>query len=178
MKQFLREHIALVTALFLPVLLIIGVLLAIYLPQLLVAAPAYDVVYRYHDSDAECGFRYDVESGRLQADKANRRRGVEPEPCSDAEYEHDTFYIYDPTTDEHTKVAFSEVVDRTLESSRRAPDGYRINTSRYHSGRFLFFDSGRDEGWEMTKDGASHVMTFDHLGSYPRPDFVGWVVEE
>jgi len=175
MKGVLREHLALVVALLLPVLLIIGVLVVLYLPQLLVADPMHKVLYRQRSNDAACGYQYEVENSRLQARADNRRDGTEREQCTEGAYQHDTFYIYDPATDEHTRVSYSEVVDRTIEESRRAPDGYRISPDRYYAGGFLFFDGGHEDGWRMHKDGARHTMTFDHISSYPRPEFVGWI---
>lgn len=177
MKRLLREHTALLIALILPILLIIGVLVVVYLPQVLVAEPQHRVLYREGNHNVECGYQYDVENGNLQARSVNTSRSPNEEACEEGDHQHDTFYIYDPASREHTRVAYSDVVDEMLESRHVAPDGYRINTSRYYSGGFLFFDGGSEEGWRMTKDGARHVVTFDHLKRYPRPEFVGWIIE-
>lgn len=179
MYNALTRHAALGAALALPVLLILGIIAAVYLRQLFQAPPTYALLYRvethrpFMPGEERCRYTYRVEGGRLQA--VSERGSHKSEQC-DGPGEHTSLYRYEPRTDTHSKISFSEASRMTLDPARTAPDGYTFERG-HRAGPFELFGGRERDGWLLSKNGARYRVTFDHLPPDARAVFVGWIRE-
>lgn len=172
MKRFLKNHIALVLALALPILLIIGITAAVYVPRLLTPPPSYAFVYT-EGHHGPCTRALEVREEMIVALSVGQ--GISSDRCQD--YDMPPLYIYTPETDEHQSVTLEELERERIDENRRAPDGYRLVQNRGHRGIFELFGRPDEPYWHLQKGSTRHPVALDHLSSYPSPDFLGWIIE-
>ena len=198
-KSFFKENFVLLVGLALPVLLIVGFMLASSLPQVLSDPPKYDFVFSTTDyppnaNSIPVSVRLVVKDGVLKAQYA--RTGVTP-----GNYPYNSWkklYIYEakpqkvrqltfgfPTDMDKIEGTKEETVEATkdmrLDTTLQSPDGYELSYDGYSRSGLLnevFWGGGRYSSEPRLKRGSSSVRLTTGDGrtyfSYSSVEFVGW----
>jgi hypothetical protein len=198
-QSFFKKNFVLIVGLTLPVLLIVGFVVASSLPQTLSDPPKYDLVFSTTDyppnaSNIPVSVRLVVKDGVL---KAQYVRSVTV-PGATPYNSWKKLFIYDAKTQKVRQLTFGfpadmeniegtkeETVEATkglkLDTTLQAPDGYEIAYDGYsHSGLLNEVFWGGGYGHEpRLKKGSSSVRLTPGDGntpfSYGTVEFVGWV---
>jgi len=196
-KNFLKENFVLVVGLALPILLMVGFMVASGLPQMLTDPPKYDLVFSTPDYSASGGMALNV---RLVVDghvlKAQYARTNTAGSYSSTGWKK--LYLYEAQTQKVRQLTFGfprnmeditsareEIVEATkdlrLDTTLQSPDGYELTTDgRSHNGLLsdLFFGGGYSGEPRLRKGSSSVKLTTGDSAtvfSYGNVEFVGWV---
>jgi len=170
------KDVALILGLLIPVLMILFVAAALYLPRLVsTVEPArydflYMVGYQYYGNE-----HYLVKDGHLTMQEAEPdQRYPTPPPGYEARFYHHV--VRDNTSHELT---FDEAATLTLDSSSVSPDGYSIVPGRKSEFFFGLFSTTDYRTRFLHKD--SHTQRLDlataRSSGYFGFTFLGWIVE-
>jgi hypothetical protein len=198
-QRFIKDNFVLVVGLTLPVLLIVGFMVASSLPQVLSDPPKYDFVFSTTDyppnaNNIPVSVRLVVKDGVLKAQYA--RTAIAP-----GGYAYNTWkklYIYDAKLQKVRQLTFGfpqgmdtiqETKEETVEATRdlkldttlQSPDGYELAYDGYsHSGLLndLFWGGGYSHEPRLRKGSSSVRLTADGGApfTYNGVEFVGWAV--
>jgi hypothetical protein len=199
-RQFVKKNFALVVGLALPVLLMIGFMVASGLPQTVGEPPRYDLVFAVPDYQMNQGIpvavRLVVKDGLLKAQYTS----IAPLPTGYVNSSWKKLYIYQAGPQTTRELAFGlpadmsqiegmreETVEATkslkLDTTLRSPDGFELSYAEYGSRGLLtdiFWSGSSYSNTPRLKRGAASIR----LGSsdnrpnfaYGTVEFVGWVV--
>lgn len=166
----IKKNIALIVGLSIPVVMIVLVAAAIYLPRLFYH-PAYNFLY-VTSGDYYAIQQYEVQDGRLM--KKNVKR-----PDAMASAGEAKLYIYDVATDRNTEVSFADAQNLDLDPDRQSPDGFEIVAAGYRDGFFPFFFSSDGDYCARYISGHNVSRKLDlKQGSNSACDnfrFIGWI---
>ena len=198
-KSFFKENFVLVVGLSLPVLLIVGFMVATNLPQLMSDPPKYDLVFATTDYPPNAGnlpvsVRFVVKNGVLTAEYARTA-------LMSAGYVYSGWkklYLYEAKTQKVRELTFGfppdmgsivdtkeETVaatkDMKLDTTLQSPDGYELSYDAYSNSGLLnevFWGSTYNHEPRL-KHGSSSVPLSTGDGRtnfyYNGVEFVGWV---
>ncbi|MCI5108452.1 MAG: hypothetical protein MRY49_01230 [Candidatus Pacebacteria bacterium] len=171
----MKKHLPLIVALLLPVVVVAGILLTIYISKVQIE-PTYNMVYVLDNPypSSYAGYRYDVKEGQIV--KTNL-----PEAPSNTYRENSNdpkLYIYDFDTE--TSKEIIDISDIQIEKvGSVSPDGYSVSYSYgRNSGIFEIFGGYSSERVWLVKHGNSGVYkkvdipTSDY---YRNPEVLGWI---
>jgi hypothetical protein len=194
-----KKNLSLIFAISIPVLMIIFVAAAIYIPQLFVK-PQYNFLYLTgNNTPWTVGMNgqpiYVVKYGKLikseDAEKClnnciNQCSGQCagkcqyncsdscPNTCSDiVEKNQLKIYLYDMVQGQAREISFSEAQGYNIDTSEISPDGFKIVSGTYESGFFPFFwgYSGHDYNSRYIQgNNISKKLNIQSFGQ-----FLGWV---
>lgn len=199
MKAFLRDNPTLAFGLGLPLLLVAGFLLVSGIPNLLVAAPQYDVLYTTGYYSHRDDVHISVVDSKVQVlqlgapARSQRARLWRYNAASGSVKEIPI--LFSPVAKRSPDRANSQVVREpitiqvpelagmTVDSSSIAPDGYEFASGgdRYSRNVFggLFYSSRYYNDAVLIKKGRSIRLPTAHDRYYGRnTQFVGWVVAQ
>lgn len=186
-SSFLKDNIAIIAGLALPVVVVVLFLLASWLPRQMVAPPQYDLllVSQYY-----AGRRSDVRMDyTVSADGKLEVRVYKAEASYSKRlflFDHETLSLKeilveapgDPAAlpNGHL-VTVAQFADRTVSTDRKAPDGYEFGfTRRRSSDLFGLFFGGHGRRAVIKKGGAVIKISVEEPYSYYPLTFLGWVV--
>lgn len=187
----LRHNIPLAVGLMIPVLMILFVAGAIYLPAFWAEEPQYDFLYAVgsyptHATPAAEGFieqTYVLSGGRLTVQSR-----VLPQTTRDSSYppwrpgglQEPRFYVHDTATNTSREATAAEVQALTLEAEQTSPDGFEVVRGG-GGGGWPFGGSGNYDKRFLRGQGTSEELNIKTgTSDYWAPDgfqFIGWIVE-
>lgn len=176
-QVFTKKNLPLLAALAIPLLMILGVAVAVYLPGL-GKKPAYNFLYLSGTGVTYPGyanFYFSVENSRLV------KQAAPPDASLPLYYKNqvrdERLFVYDVKSDTSKEVSFVEAKEYVLDSANQSPDGYEVGRGGY-SGGFLFFDGRSDyEHWYLRGHNRSRQLSLKLVGinNYDNFRFLGWV---
>ncbi|MEX1027565.1 MAG: hypothetical protein WD049_06095 [Candidatus Paceibacterota bacterium] len=176
MKHWLKENVALVIVLALPVLLILGILVSIYVPRLFAPEPQYDFLYGVRSDlpHTLCTIEYAVEGGGLVETLRSDRCDEGQDPTASR-----TLYRYRVGDFSSERVSVEEARLLTLDP-HTAPDGYRVTREYGHRGIFEVFGSRSGSEWYLVRDGVRRSIELASSDRYYSSDvvFYGWIIQD
>jgi len=178
--SFLRkENATLVIGLLIPIVMILFIAGAIYLPRMFssVESPQYDFLYVIGDS--YYGYEgYLVRDGKLEKIEAEyESEGIRPKPIPPVAQTPPILFVHDVDANESSEISFEEAAKFTLDPSAKSPDGFEIVQGRRGDDFFPFFSS-RDYSKRYIKKGSfTEEMNLElnernYYNMYP----LGWII--
>jgi hypothetical protein len=184
---FIKKNIVVILAFMLPILLIIGLAVSVYLPGVFLSTQ-YNFVYAtcdngsgdyqyYPDYPQNCNAflnsLYQVENGGLVTQTAVLANGrYLPR-----------LFVHDTKNNESREITFTEAESLRLSGLLTSPDGVSIDNGYNRGSEFFpFFGGSFQYGYYLTKGSKRHRL--DLLGANDRYysdnnfKFIGWVVGE
>ena len=185
--HLLKDNIALVAGISLPVLLVIVFWVATAIPKMTVADPQYDMIYTadYYDYNAllRGTVQLEVREGRLRAtfrevDGQNFRNAprIYYFDVSSGSTQELTVEIPDDPQDGQ-ELEIPEASGLKLDKKSIAPDGYSYDSSYGSRSGFFFFDGGYRYRGLIKKDGRAIKMPTHGHQYQGNLRFLGWVLE-
>ncbi len=169
-----KKNLPLIIALCVPVIMIIALALAIYLPGWS-KKPAHNFIYVTGDSYYSYGAnKYVVSGGYLKQNPA-------PATTTDPYYygranQEVALYLYDVKTNTASELSFEQAAGYKLDPSQTSEDGYKVERGNYN-GDFLFgSNSGDYNSWFIKGHNRSTKLNLKLNGTdYYGVQFLGWV---
>ena len=188
MAPFLKNNLAVILAFALPILLVIGIALSVYLPSSFLSTE-YDFVYavcdnrgidRYGDSlpyPRDCysylNAVYKVKNGKLAVQEVN--------------FEGNDSYVarlfrHDSQKNEGREITLAEAQTLKLSGLITSPDGVSVENGYDRGANFFpFFDGSSQFGYYLTKGGKRQKLNLvgeNDRYYYDRDnfEFIGWVI--
>jgi len=177
MKDSTKKNLPLIIGLCIPVVMIIAVALAIYLPRVFAPKPQYGFLYLSGNTDMyNSQYIYSVSSGHLTRTLNTYNYPNPPKPVNFTEPQP---YLYDAKTGQSKAVSFEVAQNITLDPSDKSPDGYQVVTGN-SGGGFLFYSAPYDynnrylKGHGMSK--KLDLQSFGNINYYYNFQFLGWKI--
>lgn len=176
-----RQNLPLIVGLSLPVLMILFIAAAIYIPALF-ANPTTDFVYAIGDGTY---YRFDGINGEyvIQSGKIVRNPPVYPEDYPRPERDIPSqLYYHDVEEDKSRQISLQEAQQLTLDPGPVSSEGFEVVRGSRGGGDFFpFFIGGRYDYNTVYLIGHNTSIKMNVLGVSPNTyadfRFVGWVVE-
>lgn len=186
-SNVVKENIALVVGISLPVLLVILFWLATVIPKMTVPDPQYDLVFSadHYDYSAQVKgvVRFDVSEGRLRAtfhtDDRQTFRNIPRIYYFDVSSgsTHEISLDLPGNLKDGERLNIPEARDYTISNETLAPDGYGFDASYRGGGGFFFFDGGYRYRGTIKKEGRA-IKIPNHGHNYQgNLHFLGWILE-
>ncbi len=171
------KNMVLWVALAIPVLMILFVAAAIYIPQRGITAPQYNFVYALRNySD---GYEYTVVDGKLTRREISDPNTIKPTPA-ETRFAPTRFFLYDVTHSTSQELAFEEAQKLTLDNNVTSPDGYEMKRGGEGGGVFpFFFSEGNYNTQYLVKGNRAIKLELKEIGEpyYYNQSFFGWVIK-
>lgn len=203
LNNFIKQNLALVLGIALPVVLMLAFMIAAAVPNMLAAPPHYDMLFsinaRPDGSTAQIPLDVTlrVHDHKLIATYRPRKKNA------NGQYDYGTWrrlYLYDakaqtvrpldfPLPDDAFTMTKAEsrpvasAKELTLNTTAESPDGYVFENGNYGGGGFmgdLFWNGSRYREPQLVK-GSAHVplkINQPHYYYYYDADFIGWVTAQ
>lgn len=161
-----KKNVPVVIGLAVPLLMILLIITAIYLPRIFAAAPMYDFVYSIGDQRK---YSISLDNGRLT---------VKDTSSLGSHVEQLRLFIYDVKSGDTREISVKEASELVLDASLKSPDGYTLEQDTLSrdmiSGIFGYHDRYR---WYLTGHGTSRKIEVpNHLYRWSFR-FIGWVIQ-
>jgi hypothetical protein len=192
----MKKNIPLIIAIALPIVLIVLISLAIFVPPLLIK-PQHNFIYSIDQSTgyygySELKYEYVIKNDQIVL-QDNPSAGKQETPPSElppisSSIENrtpvvtaPTLYVYDVQNNSSREITFDEAKNYALTPGPSSPDGYIVSSEYNHNGIFeLFGSDGSNSGFFITKNGHKKKLTgFSNLetSAYYLNGFklIGWI---
>ena len=175
--EFIKKNIVVILAFMLPILLIIGLAVSVYLPGVFLSTQ-YDFVYA--TCGGESNYSKPCDQFIAQAYKIENGKLV-PQIVIDLYNPH--LFLYDTKNNESREITLDQARGLELSPLLTSPDGVSVD-SGYNRGSefFPFFDGSSNYGFYLTK-GSKH-RRLNLLGDNNRYysdnnfKFIGWIINQ
>jgi hypothetical protein len=170
MKQPL--NFSLIAALAIPVVTIIAVLLAIYIPSRNIN-PHYNFIYVVN-APYQAAYYYAVQDGKLTKQNVPAPDTTYPTPAKPGTaIAEPALYLHDIASNSSRRITFEEAQKLTLSDRKQSPDGYTIEAAS-GGGMFPFFYEGSTYGERfITNRFGSKKLQVE--GDY-NFQFIAWII--
>lgn len=189
-SHFFTKNFALIAGLGLPVLLVLGFLVANHLPQMNSAPPQYEMVFSVNRYNSQAPFL-------VNFTVRNKKLYMRLTPPTGSYGSNDVeLFIYNGQKESVRKISYLPVIDRVIDSpvemqvgelkhhlidtNSKAPDGYELETNMAYSRGILgeIFGHRRNANRIMKSGGGSYVIPgYDNDYTYGKLNFIGWIVD-
>jgi hypothetical protein len=197
MKKFIKDNIAIVLAIILPLVLVAVFMASSLFYKVTVADPAHDflIASNVYNSENEA-FTFSVVNDRLvivyHPPQKKNEQGYVPERqipklwrVNVPDMSVEEIGLAEPTNGQSTSINIDGITDITVRNVHPAPDGYEFLDSHYQGGGNLMteiFASGRNDYSRLAiaKEGRILYMKIPSntaYGSY-NTRFIGWIIEK
>jgi len=193
MQTFLRKNFAIVLAFLLPILLIAGVAVTLYVPSLFLSTD-YNFLYalckddrnyyNYGTCDSYLRARFTVVDGKLKDTPVDPKLDLNKDGLPDFS---DTYgarvFLHDTQKNESREISVQEAQLLNLNNLLTSPDGVTVS-SRYSRGAdvFPFGGGGSSFGYYLTKGNSRSKLNLIHTNddyyyyNENNFEFLGWVL--
>jgi len=188
-SNFFRQNFALIAGLGLPVVLVLGFLLANHLPQINSDPPQYEMVFSVTRYDNHSSFHVDFSIRnqqlymRLIPKKEYESGNVRDLFIYNGQKESVRKIDYLPLSTQsvefQNEIPVEALHDYSIDSNSKAPDGYEFESGSYRSRGLLgdIFGGRRHVNRVKKSDGGSFVIPDYGTGyTYGGINFIGWIV--
>lgn len=193
MLKQIRQNPMIAAGILLPLVIVVFFLLATAIPKWLTAPPEYDLVFtvpEHNPNRRDVELTIDVMDNRLRArlfKKNEYYRGI----ARLYVFEHETQDVREisinlpgdmEALEDGTEVDVPGFANRSISTSRKAPDGYEVLGPGYRRGGNLMtelFGGRRRHQFSIHKSGAVIEIPNqgDHRNYYYSATFLGWVTD-
>jgi hypothetical protein len=196
-KNFFKDNLVLVVGLALPVILMVGFMLAQAIPATVTDPPKYDMIFSTNEYDG-------AKNLAVSANFVVKDNALTVQYTKVASQYGNTYwpklYRYDAKTKQVTQLTFgypddmdkiegvrTDTVEATkglkISTAQVSPDGYEMTNENYRHGGLvndILWDFNRGAGETRLRKGAASVKLTTNNGQtfyYGNGTFIGWVVE-
>jgi hypothetical protein len=189
-RSFLKKNFAIVLAFLLPILLIVGVVLSIYIPSKFLSTD-YDFVYtsctdgvRYdYRCDNYLPQRYSVVDAKLVVNDIDPEQDSDKNGVKDIDEKYNArIFLHNTQTNESREITKEEAMSLTLSGLLTSPDGVTVSDAYNRNGGdffYLFGGGSSSYGHYLTKGKSKKRLDLiNDDGRYyywNNFQFIGWV---
>lgn len=167
-----KENIPLVIGLSIPVVMIIFIAIAVYLPTMFVHVdpPQYNFLYMINNGTD--GYHYDVVKNKLTRKEIKTKNSYYNPNNYGVK-----FFTFDFKTRRNLELSFEEAEQLNLNSNAESLDGFRIEYGRRSRGFFPFYSGYNYNERYLVKEGYSEKLKlYQTERNYYNFRFLGWII--
>jgi hypothetical protein len=189
--KFIKQNIVILLAFTLPILLIVGVALSVYLPSLFLSTK-YNFVYTIctdgissydqYNCNNYPQKRYSVVNNKMIINNIDPTLDSDNDKILDINENYTVrIFLHDTEKNESREITFEEAQTLTLNNFLSSPDGVAV-TGTYSGGSsfFIFGGSSSSYGYYLTKGNSKEKLNLinnpDQYYSRDNFQFIGWVL--
>jgi len=189
--EFIKKHGIIIIAFALPILLIAGIAVSVYLPGMFISTQ-YDFVYatcgdginRYYgyDCTAHLNNLYSVKDGALVVNTIDPNQDTDQDKIPDIKENYTIrFFLHDTEANEGREITLAEAQGFSFSGLLTSPDGVAVENGQDRSVEvFPFFGGNYREGFYLTKGSKQRRIDLinENDGYYYNNNFkfIGWVL--
>ncbi len=189
--KFIKQNIVIIIAFSLPILLIIGVALSIYIPSLFLST-TYNFVYTVCADGINSNYpyncnnyiqkRYSVVNNRIVINNIDPILDSDNDTIPDINENYTTrIILHDTEKNESREITFEEAQTLTLNNFEKSPDGVAVTGNWSGGGDFFMFGgSSSTYGYYLTrgeiKKKLNLIYSSDQYYYRDSFQFIGWVL--
>ncbi|MEO6077220.1 MAG: hypothetical protein ABIP54_00350 [Candidatus Andersenbacteria bacterium] len=178
-------NISLIMGLTIPVLMIIGIALAIVIPAQSIN-PQTDFIYALGqypsavqiENGAEVQHSYSIKDNQIKDATLviSQKQDLAPYPYSD---QAPVFYMHHTADNSNTEISFHDLGKLKLSDESVSPDGFTMSYGTSSGGMFPFFFEGQNDSATayLAKGTGSKKVSIVTKGNRPQFSFVAWVIK-
>lgn len=182
MKKFLKKNYLVIIAFSLPVLLVVGVALSVYLPAFFLSTD-YNFIYstcadgnsyNYSQCNDYLKKKYSVVNNKLTVNNVPNEKDLNFS---------ERLFLHNNEKNESREITLAEAQGLNLSNLLTSPDGVTISYSYERGTYFLFSRSNSTSGYYLTKGKSKKKVNLinqsdSRYGYYGRDNFhfIGWVL--
>lgn len=199
MKESLRKNFALILAFALPIILIVGVAISVYLPSLFISTN-YNFIYASctdnlnsypYNCNTYLANKYSVVDGKLIVapeatttviyNQNNVERSISTKDSPDYRKYNTRIFLHDTQKNESREITVEEAKLLNLNNLITSPDGASVSSNYNNGSDFFIFGGGRSSfGYFLTKGSGKlklNLINYDDRYYYQNNfQFIGWVL--
>lgn len=172
----------------LPIILIVGLALTVYIPSLLLSTK-YNFVYtscsnrvNYEPYNCESYLqkRYSVIDDKITVNTVDMTMGLDNKKSDINQNYTSRIFLHDTEKNESREITFEEAQDLALSSLITSPDGVAVSSGYSGGSSFIFGGSSSSYGYYLTKGKRRQKLNLinntDEYYSQNNIHFIGWVL--
>lgn len=169
-----KENIPLIIGLSIPVIMVMVIAGAIYLPSLFIHVDPPKYSFMYMSNNTYDGYRYSVKDSHLAREEVKTKNNYTP-PNTQAAH----IFIYNVKTHENKELSFEEASVIPLNTHIVSPDGFKIENGHRSYGMFPFYSRSNYYTRYITKEHYSEKinLTSSNTNYYYNFRFLGWLTK-
>lgn len=167
-----KENIPLIIGLSIPVVMVLFIAGAIYLPSIFIHVdpPKYSFMYMTHNYND--GYVYSVKKSQLTREEIKSNNNYQR-----SNQQPVRFFIHDINTHKNKELSFEEATAISLNPNIESEDGFQIENGRRNYGFFPFYSRGNYYTRYITKEGYAEKLKLytNNNNYYYNFRFLGWL---
>ena len=167
-----KENITLIIGLSIPVVMVLFIAGAIYLPSLFidVEPPKYSFIYM--TNNGQDGYTYQVKEKKISREKIERKNNYYKSNPRQVR-----FFIHNMKTHKNKELSFEEASEISINSNFESPDGFKIENGHRRYGLFPFYSRGNYYTRYITKERYAEKLKLhtSRKNYYYNFRFLGWL---
>lgn len=169
-----KENIPLIIGLSIPVVMVLVIAGAIYLPSIFIHVDPPRYSFMYMSNNTYDGYTYSVKDSHLTREKIKRKNNYSYPNPREAH-----IFIYNIKTHKNKELSFEEATAIPLNTHIVSEDGFKIENGRRGYGMFPFYSSGDYYTRYITKEHYSEKLqlTSGNTNYYYNFRFLGWLTK-
>lgn len=170
-----KENITLIIGLSIPVVMVLFIAGAIYLPSFFIHVdpPKYNFMYMINNGGD--GFHYSIEKTLLTRKEIKKKNSY-----YNPNRRQVKFFIHDLKSHKNKELSFEDAAKVILNTNFESPDGFKVENGRRSYGFFPFYSRSNYYTRYLTKEGYSEKLKLhtNTSNTYYNFRFLGWLAEE
>lgn len=168
-----KENITLIIGLSIPVVMVLFIAGAIYLPYLFIDVDPPKYSFMYMTNSGRDGYNYQVKENKITRTEIKRKTNYN----SSNRYPV-RFFIHNIKTHKNKELSFEQAQAVGLNPHVESPDGFLIERGRRSYGFFPFYSRSNYYTRYITKEGyAEKLKLHRNTRNYYNFRFLGWLAE-
>ena len=170
-----KENITLIIGLSIPVVMVLFIAGAIYLPSLFINVEPPKFSFIYMTNNGRDGYTYQVKENKLSREKIKQKKNY-----YNSNQQPVRFFIHNIKTHKNKELSFEEASLVSINSNFESPDGFKIENGRRSYGFFPFYSRGNYYTRYITKEGYAEKLKLhtNRRNYYYSFRFLGWLTAE
>lgn len=168
-----KENITLIIGLSIPVVMVLFIAGAIYLPSLFINVDPPVYSFMYMSNSGRDGYNYQVKENRLSRTEIKRKNNYYNSNKTPVR-----FFIHNIKTHKNKELSFEQAQAIELNPHIESPDGFQIENGRHRYGFFPFYSRSNYNTRYITREGyAEKLKLHSNTRNYYNFRFLGWLTE-
>ena len=168
-----KENITLIIGLAIPVVMVLFIAGAIYLPSLFINVDPPKYSFMYMTNSNRDGYNYQVKENRISRTEKKKKNNY----YNSNQYPV-RFFVHNIKSHKNKELSFEEAKAIELNPHVESPDGFQIEQGRRSYGFFPFYSRSNYYTRYITKEGyAEKLKLHSNKRNYYNFRFLGWLTK-
>lgn len=180
MKDSIKKNLPLIAGLAIPIIMIVAIALAVYVPRLFAPQPAFSFLYSSGDI-YQTSYFFAIENEVLvKKDKPQPYGEIYYKPATAANLQ---LYLYNPAQNKSIPISLQDAQNLKLSAMKQSPDGYEVISGNQSENIFTAIFGGYNRGYNtqyLKGHNTAKKINLNFSGdpyNYYNFQFLGWIIK-